>query len=185
MLPMVLTVFAGIAEFERSLIATRTEEGRRVAQARGVLFGRPPKLRPDQRTLARHLIDEGKSVSEVARTFNVHAATIYRCLHHEAPYDSTPFRSHARSRGAPRPLWPITRQTANRQVGALMRTAGIEGPQACPRGLRHSDGVAAVTAGVPLPTVAAVLGHASLTTTALYTTAIGAQARELVSRVWA
>ena len=32
-----------------------------------------------------------------------------------------------------------------------MRTAGIEGPQACPRGLRHSFGVAAVTAGVPLP----------------------------------
>ena len=81
---MVLTVFAGIAEFERSLIATRTEEGRRAAQARGVPFGRPPKLRPDQRTLARHLIDEGKSVSEVARTFNVHVATIYRCLHDQA-----------------------------------------------------------------------------------------------------
>ena len=65
-----------------------------------------------------------------------------------------------------------------------MRTAGIEGPQACPRRLRHSYGVAAVTAGVPLPTVAAVLGHASLTTIAIYTTAIGAEARELVSRIW-
>ena len=81
---MVLTVFAGIAEFERSLIATRTEEGRRAAQARGVPFGRPPKLRPDQRTLARHLIEEGKSVSAVARTFHVHVATIYRCLHDKA-----------------------------------------------------------------------------------------------------
>ena len=48
-----------------------------------------------------------------------------------------------------------------------------------PPGHRHSYGVAAVTAGVPLPTVAAALGHASLTTTA-----IGAEARELVSRVW-
>ena len=93
-------------------------------------------------------------------------------------------RAQGSARGATRPLWPITRQTANRQVGALMRTAGIEGPQACPRGLRHSYGVAAVTAGVPLPTVAAVLGHASLTTTAIYTTAIGAEARELVNRVW-
>ena len=81
---MVLTVFAGIAEFERSLIATRTEEGRRAAQARGVSFGRPPKLRPDQRTLARNLIEEGKSVRHVARTFNVHVATVYRCLHDEA-----------------------------------------------------------------------------------------------------
>ena len=35
-----------------------------------------------------------------------------------------------------------------------------------------SYGVAAVTAGVPLPTIAAVLGHASLTTTTIYTTAI-------------
>lgn len=77
---MVLTVFAGIAEFERSLIAARTEEGRRAAQTRGVAFGRPPKLRPDQRNLARQLIEEGKSVSEVARTFNVHPATIYRCI---------------------------------------------------------------------------------------------------------
>ena len=48
-----------------------------------------------------------------------------------------------------------------------------------------SYGVAAVTAGVPLTTIAAVLGHASLTTTAIYTTAIGEEARELVSRVWA
>ena len=81
---MVLTVFGGIAEFERSLIVTRTEEGRRAAQAHGVSFGRPPKLRPDQRTLARNLIEEGKSVSDVARTFNVNVATIYRCLHDEA-----------------------------------------------------------------------------------------------------
>ena len=81
---MVLTVFAGIAEFERSLIAARTEEGRHAAQARGAPFGRPPKLRPDQRTLARNLIEEGQSVSDVARTFNVHVATIYRCLHDEA-----------------------------------------------------------------------------------------------------
>ena len=92
--------------------------------------------------------------------------------------------AQASPRGMNRPLWPITRQTANRQVGAIMQMAGIEGPQACPRGLRHSYGVAAVTAGVPLPTIAAVLGHASLTTTAIYTTAIGAEARELVSRVW-
>ena len=65
-----------------------------------------------------------------------------------------------------------------------MRTAGIESPQACPRGLRHSDGAAAGTAGVPLPTVAAVFGPAALTTTAIVTPAIGAEARELVCRGW-
>ena len=56
-----------VAQFERSLIGIRTEEGRRTAQARDVPFERPPKLRPDQRILARQLIEqEGQSVSEVA-----------------------------------------------------------------------------------------------------------------------
>ncbi len=43
-------------------------------------FGRPRKMRPDQQEVARDLIRDGKSVSEVARTFNVHPATIYRCI---------------------------------------------------------------------------------------------------------
>ena len=90
----------------------------------------------------------------------------------------------ASARGRTRPLWDITRQGAHRQVTKLMRDAGITGPQATPRGLRHSYGVAAVQAGVPLTTIGAVLGHADVSTTAIYTTAIGAEARELVSRVW-
>lgn len=43
---MIMTVFAGIAEFERELILERTHAGRIAAQARGVRFGRPPKLNP-------------------------------------------------------------------------------------------------------------------------------------------
>ena len=46
---MVLTVFAGIAEFERALIHQRTGAGRAAARARGVRFGRPPKLTAEQR----------------------------------------------------------------------------------------------------------------------------------------
>lgn len=77
---MIMTVFGGIAEFERSLILSRTQEGRETAQARGVAFGRPGKLKHDQKKLARELVKEGQSISAVARTFNVHPATIYRCL---------------------------------------------------------------------------------------------------------
>jgi DNA invertase Pin-like site-specific DNA recombinase len=80
---MVLTVFAGIAEFARHLIRSRTEDARRAALARGVAFGRPRKMSTRQAALARELIHEGKSISEVARTFNVHPATIYRCLEDE------------------------------------------------------------------------------------------------------
>lgn len=75
---MIMTVFAGIAEFERDLIRERTAAGRKAAKSRGVRFGRPPKLNREQEQLVRRLISEGKPVSEIARTFNVHVATIYR-----------------------------------------------------------------------------------------------------------
>ena len=75
---MILTVFAGIAEFERDLIRERTGTGRTAARQRGVRFGRPPKLSAAQAALAGRLLAEGQSVREVARTFGVHAATIYR-----------------------------------------------------------------------------------------------------------
>src|SRR5246127_2103539 len=75
---MIMTIFAGIAEFERALIRERTGAGREAARKRGVRFGRPRKLSLDQEQLARRLVLEGKSVSDIARTFNVHVATIYR-----------------------------------------------------------------------------------------------------------
>lgn len=77
---MVLTVFAGIAEFERALIHQRTSTGRTAAQKRGVQFGRPSKLTTDQVDLGRRLMDEGSSARDVARMFNVHASTLYRAL---------------------------------------------------------------------------------------------------------
>jgi DNA invertase Pin-like site-specific DNA recombinase len=75
---MIMTVFAGIAEFERDLIRERTGAGREAARKRGVQFGRPRKLNPDQRKLAGQLLAEGKAVKDIARTFQVHEATIYR-----------------------------------------------------------------------------------------------------------
>ena len=65
-----------------------------------------------------------------------------------------------------------------------MTDAGIEGPQACPKDLQHGFGIAAVAVGVPLPTIAAALGHANLQTTAVYTTASGLEAREFLARMW-
>jgi DNA invertase Pin-like site-specific DNA recombinase len=77
---MVLTVFAGIAEFERALLHQRTGAGRTAARARGVRFGRPPKLTAEQIVLARRLIDEGTAMRAAARILKVHAATLYRAL---------------------------------------------------------------------------------------------------------
>jgi len=77
---MVLTVFAGIAEFERALIHERTGAGRAAAKARGVRFGRPAKLSADQVSLAQRLIGEGRPVREVAQILKVHRSTLYRAL---------------------------------------------------------------------------------------------------------
>ncbi len=60
---MVLTVFAGIADFERSLIVERTSTGRIAAKARGVRFGPRPSLSAEQIAHARQLTEqEGKPV---------------------------------------------------------------------------------------------------------------------------
>jgi DNA invertase Pin-like site-specific DNA recombinase len=75
---MIMTVFSGIAEFERDLIRERTKAGRDAAKSRGVRFGRPRKLNPEQTKLAQRLVEEGKAIREIAETFNVHTATIYR-----------------------------------------------------------------------------------------------------------
>lgn len=77
---MVLTVFAGIAEFERELIHQRTSSGRVAAKARGVRFGRPPKLTADQIVLGERLIGEGMSVREAAKLLKCHHATLYRAI---------------------------------------------------------------------------------------------------------
>ena len=55
--------------------------GRVAAKTRGVRFGRPPKLTPEQIALGRRLVEEGTSVREVAKMIlKCHPATLYREL---------------------------------------------------------------------------------------------------------
>lgn len=73
---MVLTVFfAGIAEFERSLIAERTSAGPSCCSEKGVRFGRPTKLSSEQVALGHRLCADGASVRDAARILNCHHAT--------------------------------------------------------------------------------------------------------------
>ena len=50
---LMLTVLAGLAEFERHLILSRTAEGRSRARSRGIKFRRKPKLTKHQQAEAR------------------------------------------------------------------------------------------------------------------------------------
>jgi DNA invertase Pin-like site-specific DNA recombinase len=73
-----LTVLGGLAEFERHLILSRTEEGRVRAKARGVRFGRRPKLTKHQQHEALARRAAGEALAEIARSYNVSHMTISR-----------------------------------------------------------------------------------------------------------
>lgn len=159
--------------------------------------------KPDRQTFALTLAHSGARLSEVLAlrpadidldATAIRIRTLKRRAEHwrEVPLPDDLLRAlelvHSlraiRSRRAREPLWPWSRATGHRRIVSVMEHAGISGPQACPKGLRHSFGIAAVSAGVPLPTIAAVLGHADISTTAIYTTAVGLEAREFLSRMW-
>src|ERR1700693_5994725 len=69
---LMLTVLGGLAEFERELIRVRTSEGRARAKANGKSLGRPFKMTPHQRREAIRRRDRGETLSDIARSYNVH-----------------------------------------------------------------------------------------------------------------
>ncbi len=90
----------------------------------------------------------------------------------------------AERRGRHARLWTMHRATAWRIVSSAMHKAKIEGPQASPKGLRHGFAVKAVASSVPLNLVQKWLGHAQLSTTAIYADAIGDEEQAIAARMW-
>lgn len=81
-------------------------------------------------------------------------------------------------------LWAWSRMTGYRRICEVMEMAGIRGPYASPKGLRHAFGVNAIQSGVPLNLVQRWLGHADIKTTAIYTSALGDEERAIAARMW-
>lgn len=81
-------------------------------------------------------------------------------------------------------LWPWGRTFAWEQVKRIMQEADIAGLHASPKGLRHGFGVHAVQSGVPINMVQKWLGHAQISTTAIYTDAMGPEERSIAGRMW-
>ena len=92
----------------------------------------------------------------------------------------------AQRRGrAKAPLWPWSRMTAYRRVQEVIAAADIaDGPHACPQGLRHGFGVQAVGKGIALNMVQKWLGHAQLTTKAIYANAVGEEEQGIAAPIW-
>lgn len=85
---------------------------------------------------------------------------------------------------ADRRLWQWQRTRAWQLVKGVMSAARVYRLPASPRGLRHAYGVHAVLSGVPLPLVQKWLGHADISTTAIYTNVLGPEEREIAARMW-
>jgi DNA invertase Pin-like site-specific DNA recombinase len=73
---LVTSILAVIGEFERELIKSRTDEGRKRAQARGVRFGRKLKLTRFQITEALARRAAGEAMTEIGRSYGVSHSTI-------------------------------------------------------------------------------------------------------------
>jgi site-specific recombinase XerD len=82
-------------------------------------------------------------------------------------------------------LWRLGRCRAWQLVKAVMQQAGIaDGVHATPKGLRHGFGLHAIRCGVPLNLVQRWLGHASMTTTAIYLQVMGNEEKEIAEKMW-
>jgi len=77
---LILTVLAGLAEFERTLIMERTQAGIARARDKGVTFGRPTKLNPRQRRMIAERYAAGETMAALARAFDVSEPTVWRAL---------------------------------------------------------------------------------------------------------
>ena len=75
---LVLAMLGVAAKLERRRIIERTARGRADAKAKGVKFGRKPKLTAHQQQEARKRIEAGETQRSIARSYNVSQATIAR-----------------------------------------------------------------------------------------------------------
>jgi DNA invertase Pin-like site-specific DNA recombinase len=75
---LILTVLGGLAEFERTLIADRTAEGRDRARKAGKRLGRPFKLTTYQRQAVLDMRAQGEDNAAIARILGVSRSTISR-----------------------------------------------------------------------------------------------------------
>ena len=75
---LTMNVINAVAEFERDLLIERTQAGLSRARAEGKTLGRPPSLTEDQRRAVEQRLEEGATVSALAREFKTSRNTIMR-----------------------------------------------------------------------------------------------------------
>jgi putative DNA-invertase from lambdoid prophage Rac len=78
---LMLTIMAGLAEFERSLIQERIKSGVALARSKGKVFGRKPGSKADKyRDKIKLLSNEGKSIRAIAAELGIKKGLVERQL---------------------------------------------------------------------------------------------------------
>lgn len=77
---LMLHLIGAFAEFERSMIRTRQQEGIELAKERGVYTGRRRSVTDEQIELAKNQIALGIPVATAARKVGISRATLYRYI---------------------------------------------------------------------------------------------------------
>jgi len=77
---LMMTMLAGFAQFERSIIRERQREGIAIAKEKGVYKGRRPSLGADQVEALKSRIAAGEKKAVVARDLGISRETLYQYL---------------------------------------------------------------------------------------------------------
>ena len=77
---LMLTIMGGIAEFERSLIRSRCEEGIARAKRKGTQFGRPARLDAGEKRTIADRYTKGETMEQLAEEYECGVGTIWRAL---------------------------------------------------------------------------------------------------------
>lgn len=82
-------------------------------------------------------------------------------------------------------IWPLSRVRVWQIVKEIMIEAGIpDAPHRSPKGLRHGFGINATVNAIPLHILQKWMGHAQLSTTAIYADAVGKEEQDIAARMW-
>ncbi|KVR67020.1 transposase [Burkholderia vietnamiensis] len=85
MAQLMMTMLAGFAQFERSMIRERQREGIAIAKSKGVYKGGKPKLAPEQVQALIERVARGDKKAVVARDFGISRETLYQLIRKGGP----------------------------------------------------------------------------------------------------
>jgi DNA invertase Pin-like site-specific DNA recombinase len=80
MAQLMLSILGAVAQFERSLLKERQQEGIAIAKTKGVYKGRKPSLEPDRAAELRSRAAAGEKKAGLAREFKISRETLYQYI---------------------------------------------------------------------------------------------------------